>query len=765
MHKIITLLHFPAIFWLTVAVTFVTLAVFTLIGRAIAGCFPSRQAGVVRFYLAPVLGMGALVVVATLLGRVVPLGERPVIWAIIAGMLFLALFKEKKIKAALCQAAWVGLFGSLCGLSVFIGLAVFGAFNAHNDAFTYLVISDWLQQHAFNQIIARDQITPFSTQVSIYQYNGFRMGANYLLALVQGAFHLRWAMDVYCAVSISAIGTSCLSLGYPLARSLRSMRRPLRLALLSLPAFSLGGLVFAGNFGFLPQTIGLATGAGLLFIVGPTIRRLGTREAIRYGTILKLAMPAGMLLAASISAYSELAPFLLAAAGLVGIVQILHSHRPKVVVSYAFIVVGLAIILLNTELMRVYHALHTQAGVVVGGAVDWSLLGYVAHAFGLHGGAWDAFQWTLPGSTPDSFFIGVTLLVLVLACLLLGLRDIKRLSRDQQPVFAILAIFVVALIYFRYAVPSPFNKGVGESWSQFKLMDWAHPFATVILLQGILALRKPMGKWLFVLIVVTLTLSTVAASKVEIARMHSLTSYYGDTKDLRRFYKTSRDVVVNSCPKDAPIYFVLNGDDLKYREMLVYLLQDREVRSDWTNDIYINGMLPANKRSALLEMGNCIIERSGKGALLKSGVKFGKYEVGVFDGPGNVQIVATEGAYDREMNDQDWWNWVERKVTYKLQSFYVVKDNADSRLYFEYSTRGAQHLTVNVRTSTGKTLQYKIATSADKNEKFEQDMGVSPSELTEISIETDGSASRLGPHDDRMAAFVVRNLAVVPIHN
>lgn len=49
------------------------------------------------------------------------------------------------------------------------------------------------------------------------------------------------------------------------------MRRSQRLLLLALPAFGLGGLTFGANFGFMPQTLGMALAAGALFMAGPVL--------------------------------------------------------------------------------------------------------------------------------------------------------------------------------------------------------------------------------------------------------------------------------------------------------------------------------------------------------------------------------------------------------------------------------------------------------------------------------------------------------------
>ena len=65
----------PSIFWTTLLSVAAVLGLATLIGRAWGGLFPYRLRGAARFYLAPVLGLATLTIIASLLGRILPLGN------------------------------------------------------------------------------------------------------------------------------------------------------------------------------------------------------------------------------------------------------------------------------------------------------------------------------------------------------------------------------------------------------------------------------------------------------------------------------------------------------------------------------------------------------------------------------------------------------------------------------------------------------------------------------------------------------------------
>lgn len=759
-------LSVPSIFWTTLLSVVVILVSATLIGRAWGELFPYRLRGPARFYLAPVLGLATLTIIASLLGRILPLGNSVLVPVLVVSLMAWALVRERGATQAFRHGLWVSIFGIVCGASVLAPLFAFGAFNAHNDGFTYLVHSNWLQGNAFGDAIAAEQVTPLTTQVALYQQEGFRMGASFLLALAQSLLNLQWSYEVYPAVVISAIAACCLAIGFPLAQPLRSVRRRTRLALLTLPAFTLGGLVFGANLGFLPQTVGLSIGAGLLFAVGPSLRWVSIGDASSR-TIAKAALPAVALFSAAVFAYSELAPFMLLAVLGSGLVLAFRSRAWGRVLVYTGVLLALAGLLLNTELIRAYVALRTQSGVVVGSPVDWSLLGYVAHAFGVHGGAWDGFQWTLPESAESVFFfLGAAITSLLAVIVLSGSRAIvdKTLNGVLLPAAVVLMVFFAGLLYFRYFVPSPFPKGLGQSWSQFKLADWAHPFAMAFALLAVVHLRQRMRKYFDQVVAFVFAAGLISATLLGVARTTPLIQYYGGTRDLNDYYQEFRQTVFANCPRSAPIYLALNEHDHKFRQMAVYYLPDREVTSDWMDDSMISPQLPIERRTQVLNAGDCVAEPVAQSGGLSKGATVGPFRVGVFDGQGQVRIASASGAYDRETDGNNWWHWVERMVIFQLQPLYIPKEATQAKLHFEYGTRGKQTLTVHIRTRDGSSRQLLLHTQGGAPATtFEKIIDLPPSELMELSIETDGRASHLGEQDARMAAWIIRNVVITPV--
>ena len=63
------ILTVPSIFWTTLLSVAAILSLANWIGRAWGGLFPYRLRGAARFYLAPVLGLATLTIIASLLDK------------------------------------------------------------------------------------------------------------------------------------------------------------------------------------------------------------------------------------------------------------------------------------------------------------------------------------------------------------------------------------------------------------------------------------------------------------------------------------------------------------------------------------------------------------------------------------------------------------------------------------------------------------------------------------------------------------------------
>ncbi|OUL93531.1 hypothetical protein CA602_00965 [Paraburkholderia hospita] len=130
---------------------------------------------------------------------------------------------------------------------------------------------------------------------------------------------------------------------------------------------------------------------------------------------------------------------------------------------------------------------------------------------------------------------------------------------------------------------------------------------------------------------------------------------------------------------------------------------------------------------------------------------------------GSVEIASTSGAYARETDGPNWWNWVQHEVVFKLQPAFVPAQIKRATLRFEYSARERQDLVVRVQARGGSSQQFAIQSQGGASEKFESIVDLPPTQLDEITIQTDGRGSALGAGDPRIAALMIRNLTIEPL--
>lgn len=751
------------IFWTTVIVVPLVLAAMTIVGRLWSLAFPTEFRQSARFYLAPALGLATFVLIASMLGQHLPLGDTIVVPLVLSFILIVALRLDSFRPELVHQLIIIGMFGILCGTSLLAPLYFNGAINAHNDTFTYLAHSNWLQQNAFSAQISAEQVTPAGTQILLYQLHGFRMGASYLLAFFQALLNIRWSYDVYPAVVISAMSVCCLAIGFPIAGLLKRLPTHIRLALLALPSFSLGGLVFGANLGFLPQTVGLAVASGAVLATGAALQ-WSAPERRSVGSIVTAAFPIAVLLTAAIFAYSEMVPFLIAAFGLSGLCFAIWSGAWRNVYILGCAVALLTLLLSNVELIRAYHSLRTQASVVVGGPVEWSILSFVAHAIGIQAGIWDDQRFT---------YLGIAWGLILALVVLSNFRSISWCSIRSVgslliPALLLLFGFLCGLIYFRYAVASPFPVGTGQSWSQFKLMEWAHPFVAALVLAVLASFLAYSSRSYHRIVFVLLGMAALGSCYIGVLRTSGVIRYYGNVADLDAFYRDFRRTVFAACPLGSSVYLALGGPDLyheyKFRQLASVYLADRDVRSDWRSDGYIDHLMPVARVNLLPAKGDCLVEPNAIADPVRSTTVIGPVRVGVFDGSPKFQIASVDGAYGLESDGRNWWRWVERNITFSFKPFSKV-NNSTVALRFEYEKRQDQPLQLEVSDGSLREPVIVEVGGSGRQGVFDREIEVGRVEDLKISISSKAQARPLSDRDQRKAAFSIRNLSVSAVLN
>lgn len=752
------------IFVINCVALFITLFVCSLIGRLFTVCCPNRLKPFFNLFLSPVMGMSFLILMACLFGRFFPFSNTVFGYSFVITLVVISFLTDPNKKKLIQYAVMVGLFGLICGLPLLLELFFYGGYNAHNDAYTYLAISDWLQSHAFNQTISIQSITPAETQPAMYQAKGFRMGGSYFMGFLQAIFHIKWSYTIYPSAVLVPAVVCCLAMGFPIFLSTIRLKRWILFALLVLPALSFGALSFGMLYGFMSQTFGLATGSAALFWYGAMLPYLRT-TTISWKKQIIYAVPLAFFLSACIVSYAEISVFIVLAIFLATIFFAIKSRVFVPYIVHGTVIALLSVLLINSELSRVIMSLMSQSQAVVGSPIDWPWFGYFFHMIGLHGGGWDIFQWSMLASTKLNVIVTIMLLV---SFAIIFLRNRKRikvslLQSTWLPSAVVLCIFILGIIYFRYFFENPFPVGRGQSWSQFKLSEWAFPFAFAFFLTNIILLCRGSSRILKCVVVFLLLLACYSVQSSVKYRMEAITGYYGE-KNLDQFYQDARQLIVDTCPKDVPIYLNLINENHKFRQMLSLYLNDRRIKSNWIGDGYIVNTLPESKKVETLQLGDCLVQSTANGASIK-GATLDIMNVSIVDGSEPVQLVPITETYGQEHDQQgNTWYWVESSIKFKPIVLLKEKKFTHTELKFQYMTRISENLFIRLKAKDGHVIKFKIDCDDSKGEysTFKEILNLPASEIAELDIHANGIATPLGLNDSRNASWMIRNLTMVP---
>jgi hypothetical protein len=366
---------------------------------------------------------------------------------------------------------WITL-GTLCVLAVLcqtMPQLVTNSFVPFNDTFCYVSIAEWLQHYGFGSPCSPDPTQPLNAVIIEFQ-TGLRIGAMFLLALVEGVFSHFQAIDLIPIVMAWGVILNVLGV-FVLCRWSMRIPNAFAIAVASLVAVTSNPLCFSSTNGFFCQVYGTASLSFGLAIIS----RLCSRVHWRTGNALLFGAAGSVL----ISVYSELAPVLF----LVCCVYLIHgvwrarraSQTGKFLRFVAKALFFLAV-LGNVEFWRAARTLPITIRVSgVGWHIPWATWEFFGFALG-----WKPFEST--SALPLAVATVAAILLLVIG----GWRAIGR-PRALPVVFAGM-VFAALFAYFHFTANDPWTSVVGHTWNQFKLCKWAFPTLAALEGAGLFAL-------------------------------------------------------------------------------------------------------------------------------------------------------------------------------------------------------------------------------------------------------------------------------------
>jgi hypothetical protein len=391
-----------------------------------------------------------------------------------------------------------------------------------------------------------------------------------------------------------------------------------------------------------------------------------------------------------------------------------------------------------------------QRGAVVGTPVDWGLIGFLAHALGIHGGAWDEHQWSLI-SAPELWVICGTLATLaIVGATIWGLVQGGKRIVLSAGTLAMVVLSFLAILYLRYAAPNPFASGLGQSWSQFKIADWAHPFVAALVFIALLPLARHRG--VRMLLVVACTIGLFASASAGIARVAPTARQYVERGNVGQYLADLREAVTKECASRPAVYLDLGGQNHKMRQIVALFLPDMLVRSDWIDDGYIAPWLPPSERRRKIELGDCVVGPPQEGG--EKLARVGPLEIWVADGSQTPQIHAV-GDYEVEGQGNEWWIWVKSSVTLNV-NYRGTPFKADLVLMGSVTSRADHLLTISSHLADGSV--HSVTQVMSEGERpIEVPLSIDGQRIESVSLASDAVPQRISSTDPRLVTFLLRD--------
>jgi len=713
---------------------------------------PKRLRPHARAAYAPAGGLAILVLIASLMGWAGPGFRTWLGFGLSLGICLLGLAGRPTPRPSARRIMLLLLFSLICSFPWLYTLARYDAFNPYNDAFIYLTQAQWSQNHSFREEAHPSGYYPALTQIKVAQANRWPMGASFLLAWVQASFGAQWSYLVFPAV----ICVPLVCCGLAVAGMIRFLTRgSWSLCLLGGAAVATGlnGVSFGSTHGFLPQTFALALAPASLGLIGLHLARPGGAAPGKWSS----ALPLAVLLAALALSYHAILPFAAGAVVLAYAVLLFRRHELRLQLSWLSKVGALTLVLLNFELVRLFHSLPTWAKVVVGTPVPWSPARFLAHAAGFASGAWD----------PPVTLLGITLLsyaflLLMLAASIAGLLSLpkKMPLRALAPSVSFLLVAVAGFLYFRYVTPSPWQQGVGQSWSQFKLSNWASPFLVLLVAAGCVSFAR-FHRWSRRLVTALLGAWMGAGLCWNCALAGSRTApirQQTQSPSPFRYYQYVRDSLLQ-VRKDDGIYLAgFGGAHHKHRQMLVYFLMDYKLLSDWSDDGYLVGHLPVEQRVLPLSEALWVLRPVPAGGACE--VECLPPNLQLSPAGTQVTLVGVAGGYAQESDRSGWWRWTADTLAFH----YRVRGELPTwvRLRFTYLPAVKRRRVQITLEDTNPPLSIPIIMEPGWGTFVSQPIFLNQREFR-VRFSCDQAPERISSQDPRLLAFLIKNLVIETI--
>jgi len=742
--------------------TLLLLTFVAIVGHLVVRLLPGSLQDTARVYLAPLFGLGILVLIATVHGWIAPFTPWSTM-SVTVLVILVSLWFERANKLLLPSLATTVVIGA-CTLVVHVSpLLEFGAYNSFNDAFTYLVQGQWLQQHSFAEKVVTSGNYPAWTQVHVYQLHGSRIAPSFVLAWVQALFGLEWSYYAFPIVVGLALACAALAVGAGVLLSTSETfryRHPVAVLAAIAVASTPNGFHFGTILGFLPQTFGLAFAAGCVVLFAGILEEAAKRP-IEVRRVARNVAPAALLMAALVYCYNDSLGWIsISAAVFILMVYVSRLVPGPVLAAVTAVFLVEVVVLIAPEVPRIVRNAWGVLNVVswtnpspIGWPIPWAPYEFLAHLFGTKPSA-HVHAWIVPGRVA-----ALSLLVVLLLTVLLSLR--RAATRvGTLAVGSVLIVSILGFIYFRYAVPAASAGEIGHTFLQFKFVKWASPFAFTLLGIAVLTLANSdrfKGAWLFIApLVVLVILGGITGYQVVQDDVRRIVAQIGPARDPFSALLALRRQA-SFIPSGEPIYLDIGKNQEKLRQA-IYVLHDRPLMSNWSTDGYLNGLLPEKERVWPVDAAKWVIHRTSAQDAVHGLPTVGQLILRRRTGA-VFTFLGSSGGYGLEIDKLGWGEWVRQSATYRFE---VLGTAPRIGVVFSFmaTTKGLA-LTVVVRSGNDDKLaeaaRFNLETKQGWNE-FNVSPVAASGRIIAVELISHSPPVTLAEGDPRISSFHVRNL-------
>jgi hypothetical protein len=297
---------------------------------------------------------------------------------------------------------------------------------------------------------------------------------------------------------------------------------------------------------------------------------------------------------------------------------------------------------------------------------------------------------------------------------------------------------------------------VGRTFIQFKLAKWMSLSTFVVI--GVAAndwwgrarrARIVLAAGMIVAVMLGVFQQMVAAETLT-AEFVRLTG--GDRGGFPALVELRR--LVQALPPNDVIYVNLGDETHKLRQLVAYVLPDRNLASDYTDDSYLVGQLPAAERVMPYSAAQWVIDYAPLAH--DHPLQFARAgDLVIRPRPDmSARLASAADGYGREADNQRWWEWTGKTITFRYD---VLGGPARGHLRFLYSS-AVEGATLTVKVSGPGETSFTVPMREGWNEYVGPDIDVAAPSLS-VTFTSDQPGKLVGT-DPRQLSFLIGNLVL-----